>query len=123
MSRKSSSLKRERTSFEWAILAASTAAIAAIIAGLIVSSLGYQADPAVLRTTIEPQPDAANRYLVSVTNEGGATAIEVRVLVRRGSGSVEVEFRAVPKGDVEEAFVHIGGRGRPTAQIQSYKEP
>ena len=123
MSKGASSLRRERTTFEWAILAVSIAAIAAIVAGLIVSSLGYETEPAALRADLAPQRDARNRFVLSVTNDGGATAEEVRVLVRRGSGSVEVEFRAVPKGDVEEAFVHIGGRGRPTAQVQSYKEP
>lgn len=123
MSSKGSSLRRERTPFEWAILAISGAAIIAIIAGLIVSALGYEADPALLRAAVAPQQGSPNRYVLSVTNEGGATAIEVRVLVRRGRGSVEVEFRAVPKGDTEEATIRIGGRGRPTAQIQSYKEP
>ena len=116
-------MKRERTPFEWAILAVSGAAIVTIIAGLIVSALGYEADPAVLRAAVAPQPSSPNGYVLSVTNEGGATAIEVRVLVRRGRDFVEVEFRAVPKGDTEEAIVRIGGRGRATAQIQSYKEP
>lgn len=119
----SSSLRRERTTFEWAILAVSIAAIVAIVVGLILSSLGYETAPAALRTELVGQDDGSGRFVLSVINDGGATAEEVRVLVRRGSGSVEVEFRAVPKGDVEEAFVRIGGHGRPTAQVQSYKEP
>jgi hypothetical protein len=122
MSTSKSALRRERTAFEWAILALSVAAIAAIVAGLIIASIGYETGPADLRTSLQPDGEP-NRFVLSVTNEGGATAEHVRVLVRRGSGSVEVELLAVPKGDVEEAFVRIGGRGRPTAQVQSYVEP
>lgn len=116
-------MRRERTTFEWGILAVSIAAIAAIVAGLIVSSLTYDTPKAALRAELAAHRDDRNRFVLTVTNDGGTTAEEVLVLVRRGSGTVEVEFRAVPKGDVEEAFVHIGGRGRPTAQVQSYKEP
>ena len=115
-------LRRERTAFEWAILALSVAAIAAIIAGLVSASIGYDSGPADMRATLTPDSEP-NRYVLSVTNDGGATAEHVRVLVRRGRGTVEVELLAVPKGDVEEAFVKIGGRGRPTAQVQSYQEP
>jgi hypothetical protein len=122
VSRRTSTIRRERTTFEWAILALSIAAIIAIVAGLVVASSGYESGPAVLRASLE-RGGGANGFVLSVTNEGGATAEHVRVLVRRGRGSVEVEFLAVPKGDVEEALVTIGGRGRPTAQVQSYQEP
>jgi hypothetical protein len=115
-------LRRERTTFEWAILALSVAAIAAIIAGLVIASIGHESGPAQLHASLAPDGEP-NRYVLSVTNEGRATAEHVRVIVRRGRGSVEVELLAVPKGDVEEAFVKIGGRGRPTAQVQSYQEP
>lgn len=48
---------------------------------------------------------------------------KLRVEVRRGKESVEVEFRAVPKGDREEALVEVAGSGPPTAQVRSYQEP
>jgi uncharacterized protein (TIGR02588 family) len=122
VSKAKNTLRRDRTTFEWAILAVSVAAIAAIVAGLVIASIGYESGPADLRVSVQPD-GAPTRFVLTVTNEGGATAEHVRVLVRRGRGSVEVELLAVPKGDVEEAFVKIGGRGRPTAQVQSYQEP
>jgi hypothetical protein len=115
-------MKRDRTSFEVAILVGSLVAIVAIIAGLVISALGYESGPAKLETSLA-RGTGRHDYVLTVKNEGGATAEEVRVLVRRGRGSVEVEFRAVPKGDAEEALVTIGGTGRPTARVQSYKEP
>ncbi len=123
MSKKKSALKRDRTIFEWAILGVSTAAIAAILAGLVISSLGYEIGPADLSVVLKPGKGTANRFVLTVINHGGATAEDVRVDVSRGSESVEVEFRAVPKGDQEEALVEIGGSGRPTGRIQSYQEP
>lgn len=116
------SLRRERTAFEWAVLVCSVAAIVAIVTGLVVASIGYDGGPPKLNATVA-RGASPNRFVVTVTNGGGATAEHVRVLVRRGRGSVEVELPAVPKGDEEEAFVTIGGRGRATAHVQSYQEP
>jgi uncharacterized protein (TIGR02588 family) len=118
-----SAVRRERTPFEWTILGVSVAAILVIFAGLIAASIGYESGPAKLTATLDPDATAEDRFVLKVTNDGGATAEEVRVLVRRGRGSVEVQFRAVPKGDVEEALVTIGGSGEPTAHVQSYQEP
>lgn len=123
MNKKKSGLKRERTAFEWVILGVSAAAIVAIIGGLVVSSLGHDTEPAALNATLKPEPGKADRYVLTIANRGGTTAEDVRVQVRRGSGSVDVEFRAVPKGDEEEALVEIGGTGRATAHVQSYQEP
>ena len=122
MSRSTNNLRRERTTFEWAILVVSLAAVVAIVAGLVTAWVTYESGPPVLRASVT-RTEAPNRFVVAVRNDGGATAEHVRVLVRRGRGSVEVELLAVPKGDEEEAFVTIGGRGRPTAQVQSYQEP
>ena len=122
MSSSAAKLRRERTGFEWAILAVSVAAIVAIVTGLVVAAFGHESGPAQLRATVEADT-RPNRFVVTVTNEGGATAEHVRVVVRRGRGSVELDLIAVPKGDSEEAFVTIGGRGRPTAQVQSYQDP
>jgi uncharacterized protein (TIGR02588 family) len=122
MSRGSKQLRRERTTFEWVILVVSLAAVVTIVAGLVVASVGYESGSPVLRVSVTPE-GTPDRYVVAVRNDGGTTAEHVRVLVRRGSGSVEVELVAVPKGDEEEVTVTIGGRGRPTAQVQSYQEP
>lgn len=123
MSKKTSSLKRERTTFEWAILGTSIAAIGAIVLGLIISSLSYKPGPADLSVVLHPDGGRENRFVLTVTNRGGATAEDLRVDVRRGSESVEVEFRAVPKGDKEVAFVEIAGSTHPTARVLSYQEP
>jgi uncharacterized protein (TIGR02588 family) len=122
MSRSTNTFRRERTTFEWAILVVSLVAVIAIVAGLVTAWITYEGGPPVLRATVT-RTEAPNRFTVAVRNDGGATAEDVRVLVRRGRGSVEVEILAVPKGDEEEATVTIGGRGRPTAQVQSYQEP
>lgn len=122
MSRGSSTLRRERTPFEWAILAVSLGAVVAIVAGLIAASIGYESGPPSLHVEIT-RADAPNRFVVTVRNDGGVTAEHVRVIVRRGRGAVDVELLAVPKGDSEEATVTIGGRGRVTAHVQSYQEP
>lgn len=122
MSRGTNDLRRDRTTFEWAILVVSVTAIVAIVVGLIAAAVGYDTGPPVLRAAVT-RTDVPNRFVVDVRNEGGATAERVRVIVRRGRGSVEVELRDVPKGDNEEATVTIGGRGRVTAHVQSYQEP
>lgn len=123
MSKKTSSLRRERTPFEWAILGVSIAAIGAIVAGLIISSLTYKPGPADLSVVLHPDAGHENRFVLVVTNRGGATAEDLRVDVKRGTASVEVDFRAVPKGDKEEALVEIPGSTQPTARVQSYQEP
>ncbi len=123
MSKKKNTLKRERTAFEWAILGVSLAAIAAIVAGLLISSISYETGPADLSAVLKPEGRGPNRFVLTVTNRGGATAEDVHVNVSRESEAVEVEFRAVPKGDEEEAVVEIGGSGKPTARVQSYQDP
>jgi uncharacterized protein (TIGR02588 family) len=122
MSKKQSSLRRERTSFEWVILAVSILAICAIAGGLLFYTFSLEGGPPSLRTTVRPA--SGGELTLRVTNVGGTTAEEVVVDVRRGkNGSREVIFRAVAKGDYEEATVTLPGSGRPTAEVVAYKEP
>lgn len=123
MSKSSNSLKRERTAFEWGLVGVSLAAILAIVAGLIIASLSYKPGPADLSVVVHSDAGRQNRFVLTVTNRGGTTAEELRVEVKRGTESVEVEFRAVPKGDKEEALVEIAGSAPPTAHVRSYEEP
>ena len=120
---KSKVVSRDRTSFEWAILGLALAAIAAIVLLLIVSSLRSDTGEADLSVAVEPMAAEPNRFLLTVTNEGGATAEAVHVEVVRGPESVEVEFIAIPKGDEEEAIVEVEGTGPPTAHVLTYQEP
>ncbi|MEX2395204.1 MAG: hypothetical protein WD826_12080 [Actinomycetota bacterium] len=119
--RKDSSLKRERTPFEWVVLVVSLAAIATIAAGLLAFGVGGRPGPARLKVTIDDP--SAKAFLVTVSNIGGTTAEEVVVDVERGSESHEVAFRAVPKGDKEEAVVSLGGSADAKATVLSFKEP
>lgn len=120
MSKRASTLRRERTRFEWIVLAVSLAAISAIAGGLIFFGATVESGPPELRPALRPE---GVHFVLTVENAGGTTAEEVIVEVSRGEEKAEVEFRAVPKGDTEEALVSIGGQGEPTVQVLHYKEP
>ena len=120
MSKSRSGLRRQRSTFEWVILAVSIAAIASIAGGLIFFSLSLEVSPPDLRVDVRTEGD---HFVLTVDNRGGTTAEEVRVEVRRGDRVQEIEIRAVPKGDVEEAVLSIEGQGVPVARVTSYKEP
>jgi uncharacterized protein (TIGR02588 family) len=122
MSKSASTKKRERTLFEWVILGVSLAAIIAIVAGLVIASLNYEPGPPDLSFDVA-RGDAPDRFTLTVRNDGGSTAEDLRVEVSRGPEKTEVEFRTVPKGDEEEATVEIGGTGTPKARVLSYREP
>jgi uncharacterized protein (TIGR02588 family) len=113
--------RRERSAFEWTILGVSVAAIALIAAGLLIFSVSFDSAPPDLRVSVRPAGGAD--FVVTIDNQGGTTAEEVTVEVQRGTHTQEVEFKAVPKGDEEEASVALAGTGQPTATVTSYKEP
>jgi hypothetical protein len=119
--RKRSSLRRERTTFEWVVLVVSSAATLAIAVALLVFSVTAGSGPPELRATIE-KPSAPT-VTVIVENKGGTTAEEVIVEVVRGRETQDVEFKTIPKEDTEEAAVRLGGRGTATAHVRAYKEP
>lgn len=114
---------RKRTALEWAILLIALAAIGVVGTGLVVYGLSSESGPPELRVTVRPISREAAEHLVTVTNGGGTTAEEVVVEVTRGGQSEEVEFKAVAKGDREEAVVVLGGGGEPRGQVKSFKRP
>jgi uncharacterized protein (TIGR02588 family) len=115
-------MSRERTAFEWVLLGVSVAAILAIAGGLIFYSLSFETGPADLHATIAPDPAEPHTFILTVENRGGTTAEDVIVVVRRGSATDEVEFRAIAKGDSEEATVQMGGSDAPVVRVANYKE-
>lgn len=118
---KTGRLRRQRTTFEWVILAVSVTAIAVIAGGLTFYGLSLEGTPPELR--VEVAPAGRGDVIVTVDNVGGTTAEDVIVLVRRGGTVREVEFRAVTKGDFEEATVSLPGSGAATGRVAAYKEP
>ena len=121
MSKKPSSLRRERTPFEWVILAVSILAICAIAGGLVFYTFSLEGGPPSLKATIRPA--SGDALTLRVENTGGTTAEEVVVNVRRGKEARAVSFRAVAKGDYEEATVTLPGGARATSEVVAYKEP
>lgn len=103
------------------MLGVSVVAVVLIVAGLLIFGFSVESGPPDLSVTVRPA--TATEFVVVVANQGGTTAEDVIVLVRRGGIEREVEFRSVPKGDEEEARVPLSGSGPPTAEVASYKEP
>ncbi len=120
--KKQNSLMRKRTVFEWGILIASVIAICSIGVGLLFYSFSFKPGPPDLRVTVLPVGDHEGRFSVRVDNRGGTTAEDVVVEVTSGDQTQEVEFRAIPKGESEEAFLEIDGPSRPTARVKAFKE-
>jgi hypothetical protein len=123
MSKTKGSARRERTPFEWAVLATSLTAIAAIAAGLIAFGVTAESTPPELKLSLEPESGSTVAFTLTVDNLGGSTATDVVVLVKRGDDEHEVHFRAIPKRDTEEATVSLEGDGEPSARVLSYTEP
>jgi uncharacterized protein (TIGR02588 family) len=120
VSKSKATLRRERTILEWSVLGVSILAIAAIAGGLIFYSFSSTSGAPDLRVSLRPE---GGPFTLTVENKGGTTAEEVVVEVTRGDERQAVEFKAVAKGDTEEATVASPGDGQPTARVVSYKEP
>jgi uncharacterized protein (TIGR02588 family) len=121
-------IRRERTPFEWALLAVSLAATLAVVAGLVVSGLAGPRGPADLRVTVTDVgvPASGGRPLeVTVTNAGGTSAENVIVEVIVGDVTREVNLDLVAKGDTESAAVVVPAdvTGEPSAEVVSYTSP
>jgi uncharacterized protein (TIGR02588 family) len=119
---------RERTPFEWALLAVSLAATFAIVAGLVLSGLVGPRGPADLRVTVTSAggPASGGQPLeVTITNVGGTSAENVIVEVTVGDVTREVNIDLVAKGDTESAAVVVpaDAAGTPRAEVVSYTNP
>lgn len=114
---------RKRTALEWTILVIALVAIAAIGAGLVAYGLQSKPGPVDLQVVVTPTSSGDSTHLITVTNRGGTTAEEVIVEVTLGSETQEIEFKAVTKGDSEEALLVLQGRGEPRARVKAFKEP
>ena len=115
-----STLRRQRTAFEWAILAVSIVAILAIVAGLIAYGTDASGPPKLEVTIDDPK---APVMVVTVSNSGGTTATEVVAEVTRGKESSEFLIKAVPKGESEEVTAAVPGTGEAKASVLSAQEP
>lgn len=120
MSKSKNTFRRERTTFEWVLLVVSLAVIAAIASALVFYGVSATSEPPDLTVSVTT---SGTDHVLVVENKGGTTAEEVVVEVTRGSERQEVEFKAVAKGDVEEAKVALPGGGKPEARVTSFKEP
>ena len=119
---------RKRTSFEWALLLGSLAAILAVVIGLVVGELSGPRGPVDVRVTVTDAggPASGGRPLeVIVTNVGGTSAEHVVIEVRVGDVVREVNLDLVAKGDEESATVVVptGTAGQPQAEVVSYTKP
>lgn len=128
MSAKGRGVGRERTSFEWALLAISLAAMLAIVIGLLVSGLTGPDGPADLRVTVAEaaQPASGGRALeVTVTNVGGMSAENVIIEIIVGDATLEVDLPLVADGDTESATIVVPAEttGEPRAEVVSYTDP
>lgn len=117
----------ERSPFEIGVLVAATAAIAAVVAGLILAGVQRVPDGPDLKATVARQGEASGgvAYLVRVRNDGGRTAETVVVEVTVGEETREAQIFAVARKDEESAVVVFppGTTGLAEAEIQSYAEP
>lgn len=119
-------LRRDRTSFEWAVLGTSVLTIVLVIAGLVVGGLSKESGPpkldvSIVGSTAVPGGEALE---VEVRNTGGSTAEDVLVEVLAGDLTREATLAAVPKGTSEAAVVVVPvGEGQGAeARIVSYVE-
>jgi uncharacterized protein (TIGR02588 family) len=121
-------IRRERTPFEWALLAVSLTATLAVVAGLVVSGVAGPRGPVDLRVTVADAggPASGGRPLeVTVTNVGGTSAGNVIVEVTVGDITREVDLDIVAKGDTESAAIVVPADATddPRAEVVSYTNP
>jgi uncharacterized protein (TIGR02588 family) len=123
-----SSVRRDRTPFEWTLLVVSLAATLAVVVGLVVSGLTGPHGPADLHVSVTDaaEPASGGRPLeVTVTNVGGTSAENVVVEVTVGDVVREVNLDLVAKGDEETAAVVVpaDAAGPSHAAVISYTNP
>lgn len=127
-STESLNLKRERTPFEWALLAVALAAIGTVIVGLFLYAghkAGGEADLQVEVVDTGKKVDGGPQVEVTVKNVGGSGAEEIVTEVKMGGESREVTMVRIPKDDEASAIVTFpaGTTGTPEGELLSYNTP
>ena len=121
-------LKRERTPFEWVLLAIASASIGAVIVGLFLYAghkAGGEAELTVEVTDTGKEFQGGPQVELTVRNNGGSGAEEVVTEVTMGEESREVTMVRIPKDDEASAIVTFpeGTTGTPEAELLSYNTP
>jgi uncharacterized protein (TIGR02588 family) len=121
-------LKRERTPFEWALLAVALIAIGSVVTGLFRYAGQKSGGPAELSVEVEQtgtHADGGPQVEVTVRNTGGSGAEQVVSEVKMGDESREVTLTRIPKDDQASALVVFppGTTGTPEADLLSYNQP
>jgi uncharacterized protein (TIGR02588 family) len=127
-STESLNLKRERTPFEWALLAVALAAIGTVIVGLFLYAghkAGGEAELQIEVVDTGKTVDGGPQVEVTVKNVGGSGAEEVVTEVTMGEETREVTMVRIPKDDEASALVTFpeGTTGTPEGELLSYNTP
>jgi uncharacterized protein (TIGR02588 family) len=127
-STESLNLKRERTPFEWALLAVALAAIGTVIVGLFLYAghkAGGEAELQIEVVDTGKTVDGGPQVEVTVKNVGGSGAEEVVTEVTMGEEAREVTMVRIPKDDEASALVTFpeGTTGTPEGELLSYNTP
>jgi uncharacterized protein (TIGR02588 family) len=122
------SLKRDRTRFEWALLAVAVLAIGSVVIGLFRYAGQKSGGPADLSVEVEDtgtQVGGGPQVEVTVRNTGGSGAEHVVTEVKMGDETREVTLTRIPKDDEASALVVFppGTTGAPEAELLSYNQP
>ena len=121
-------LKRQRTPFEWVLLAIASASIGAVIVGLFLYAghkAGGEAELTLEVADTGKEFQGGPQVELTVRNTGGSGAEEVVTEVTMGEESREVTMVRIPKDDEASAIVTFpeGTTGTPEAELLSYNTP
>ncbi|HVL50015.1 MAG TPA: hypothetical protein VM754_00755 [Actinomycetota bacterium] len=121
-------LKRNRTPFEWGLLATALVVIGTMVIGLFVYADKRAGGQAELRVEVRDtgrQHEGGPEVQLTVRNTGGAGAEQVTVEVQMGPEVREVTMIRIPKDDELTATVIFpaGTSGTPEAELLSYVQP
>lgn len=123
-----SNLGRQRTPFEWILLALALSAIGAVLLGLLIYSGSESGGDARLEIEVADSGRVINggpQVELTVTNTGGSGAENVVIEVEMGGEIREVTILRVPRDDKQRAAVAFpaGTSGTPEASLHSYLQP
>lgn len=121
-------LKRERTPFEWALLAIALAAIGTVIVGLFLYAghkAGGEAELEIEVAGTGKTVAGGPQVEVTVKNVGGSGAEQIVTEVKMGEETREVTMTRIPKDDEASALVAFpeGTTGTPEGELLSYNTP